>query len=106
MGPFGLSGGPGSTHISFWVLGFLLGLLRWFIENSGVAGWQAAFGPQVSGLASDFGKPLEREVLGEGKAWMLSPALGKPPCQLPRLIPFVPGWHLGLTLLSSAAGND
>ena len=65
MGPFGLTGGPSITHISFWVLGFLLGLLRWFIENSGVAGWQAAFGPQVSGLASDFGKLLEREVLGK-----------------------------------------
>lgn len=65
MGPFGLTGGPGSTHISFWVLGFLLGLLRWLVENSGVAGWQAAFGLQVSGLASDFGKPLEREVLGK-----------------------------------------
>ena len=99
--PLALLGGQAAHTYPFRALVFVSvcweGLLR-------IQGLQAGGLPLAHRWA--VWKALGKRGLREGKARMLSPVLGKPPCQLPRLIHFVPWWHLGLRLLSSAADND
>lgn len=47
-----LSVGPGNNHVSFG--GGRALFSTQFTENLGMANWPPAFGPQVSGLASEF----------------------------------------------------
>lgn len=81
-----LSVGPGNNHVSFG--GGRALFSTQFTENLGMANWPPAFGPQVSGLASEFWKIFERECLRKERHgcsslfWALPLSVTSHPCSV------------------------